>query len=854
MPRATIRLLGSVLILSLLVVVGERGQLSPNPARIAAAENRAHKPAFAFPPSAPAFVENRGQWDERVMFSARRGGITAFFLRDSFVLQLAGQHSATGANIFLVFEGVCDRVAVGGTNRLPGYSNYLLGSDPTRWRTRVPSYASLRYRGLYPGVDVMVRSEEGRFEYDLLLAPGADLDQVILRCEGAHSLALDPSGTLVLDTAAGRLEQTRPRTYEIDTAGVLVPVACSMRQLDAERVGFEVVGRHPERSLVIDPGLIYSTYIGGSGKDLARGIAVDPSGSAVIAGWTQSTNFPTTPGAYDTSFNGGGPTEGDAFVTRLSPSGSVVYSTFLGGGADDLAYAGGINAAGEAFVAGRTLSSDFPTTPGAYDTTFSGDVSFGYGDGFVTRLSADGTSLTYSTFLGGGIDDSVRALSLDGSDAAFVTGWTSSSDFPITPGAYDTSYNPQGGGDAFVAKLSADGKNLVSSTFLGGGFADKGYGLAVSGNGSVLVTGVTASSDFPTTPGAYDRTYNGTGTGGFEDQGDCFVSRLNADLSTLVFSTFLGGKDEDWGTGIAVESSGAGVVTGATQSNDFPVTPGAFDTHFDFSDAFVSKLSPDGSVLEYSTFLGGTMGEFPTGLAVDASGAPIVVGTTSSPDFPTTPGAFDRQLVGNLDVFVTKLSADASRLAYSTFLGGSDGEYGFGLAFQGPSTAYITGTTGSTDFPTTPGAYDTSFNGGLGEYGDAFVAKLDLCATADASNYGSGWPGTFGIPSLTSDGPPTLCGHIAIVVGNSRSAPTAAVAVVGLASAHIPTAFGGTLLVLPSFTLPFTLPPAGASLPYQVVCGDEFCGLEIYLQVLEIDPGASKGVSFTAGLELLHGR
>ncbi|MEW6747536.1 MAG: hypothetical protein AB1486_32795 [Planctomycetota bacterium] len=348
-----------------------------------------------------AFIENRGQIDERARFYARRGGMKAYFTEKGFALQLVSRppdHASTGpmasplsdrevlpdgepttgANLFLTFEGASPGVTIEGLEQLPGRYNYFLGNDPSRWRTEVPAYRSIRYHRLYPGVDVIVRTEQDQLEYDLVLEPRTDLAQIIVRCEGASDLFIDEGGTLVIDTAAGRLEQRKPRTNEISSPGELVPIECSYRVLDPQRVCFDVPARNPERQLVIDPGLVSSTFFGGTGHDSGSSLAVDVSGAAYITGQTDSADLPTTPGAFDPTYYGG---YSDAFVAKLSSDGSsLVYSTFLGGTSED--YGVGIreDGAGAALVAGNTRSSGFPTTPGAYDTIYD------FYDLFVTKL------------------------------------------------------------------------------------------------------------------------------------------------------------------------------------------------------------------------------------------------------------------------------------------------------------------------------------------------------------------------------------------------------------------------------------------------------------------------------------
>jgi hypothetical protein len=403
-------------------------------------------------------------------------------------------------------------------------------------------------------------------------------------------------------------------------------------------------------------------------------------------------------------------TSGSAMVTiadnEVPPP---FWRTFLGAGSDDYGRTVAVGPDGCIYVAGYTNSPGFPTTPGAFDTSYNGGQ-----DGFVAKFSPDGGTLIYSTFLGGTGNDQSYGIAVDASSNAYVIGYTASSNFPTTPGAYDTSFN--GVYDIFVAKLSPDGAMLGYSTFLGGAADDWGRDIAVDGSGSAYVTGYTASPDFPTTPGAYDTSFNGIH--------DVVVAKLSPDGKTLEYSSFIGGTEGDYPNGIAVDAGGASYVAGSTRSSDFPTTPGAYDTSFNggTNDAFVTKLSAEGSTLHYSTFLGGTGADYAYGgVAVDASGCSYVAGGTGSSDFPTTLGAYDTSFNGSMDVFVTKLSADGSALGYSTLMGGTADDLVSGIVIEGAGNAYLTGYTYSSDFPVTPGAYDTSYNGGIS---DVFVATL----------------------------------------------------------------------------------------------------------------------------------
>jgi Abnormal spindle-like microcephaly-assoc'd, ASPM-SPD-2-Hydin/Beta-propeller repeat len=392
----------------------------------------------------------------------------------------------------------------------------------------------------------------------------------------------------------------------------------------------------------------------------------------------------------------------------------LTYSTFLGGSNHDYSRKIIVDGSRNAYLLGYTVSADFPTTSGAYDTSHNGTF-----DVFITKLNSSGNALLYSTFLGGTGNEGASGLATDVSGNAYLTGNTDSSDFPTTAGAYDTSKNGTLYSDAFVTKLNSTGSVLLYSTFLGGTDNETVRGLAADVSGNTYITGYTTSSDFPTTPGTYDTSYNGSSDG--------FVTKLNSSGSALLYSTFLGGTGNDGPDALAIDGGGNAYVTGNSGSLDFPTTAGAYDTsHNGGYDAFIAKLNSSGSALLYSTFLGGTVNDYGYGIAIDGNGNAYVGGASYSIDFPTTSGAFDTTFNGNEDAFVTKLNSTGSALLYSTFLGGTGNESSLGMTIDGSGNTYVVGFTSSSEFPTTSGAFDTSFNGSE----DGFVTKLNPSGSA----------------------------------------------------------------------------------------------------------------------------
>ena len=689
-----------------------KGSARDAPASTTSAERGAFDAYGKLPVS---FVENGGQADNRFRYYAQGAGYGFAFARNEAILSFVKGKS--GAALALRFLGARTQAEPEGTRQLRGKVNYLLGNDPAKWQTGLRTYGEVRYRNLWPGVDMVFRGGKGRLKYEFLVRPGARVQHIRLAYRGAERLSLDRRGNLRIQTSLGALTDTRPVSYQV-IDGERVPVESRFALGTGGHYRFALAAYDPRRPLVIDPGLVYSTYLGGSGRDIGYGIAVDGAGSAHVTGFTLSLNFPTTVGAFETTSNG----DLDAFVTKLDPSGaSLAYSTYLGGSGLDVGYGIAVDGSGSAYVSGSTGSTDFPTTAGAFDTTYNGD-----GDAFVTKLNPSGSApLVYSTFLGGSGSDGVvqgSGIAVDAAGSAYVTGFTSSADYPTTPGAFDTTRDS---GDGFVTKLDpSGGAPLVYSTYLGGSDYDEGSAIAIDGDGSAHVTGITYSTDFPTTPGGFDTTFN-RGTN------DAFVTKLNPSGSALLYSTYLGGSGGDHGFGIAVDDTDSAYVTGFAGSADFPTTPGAFDTTSPGGEAFVTKLSPSGTTLLYSTYLGGSGGAIAYAIAVDGAGNAHVTGITASTNFPTTPGALDPSFNGGLyDAFVTKLNPSGSApLVYSTYLGGSGDDRGFGITVEGVSSAYVVGETDSANFPTTADAFDTTLDG----VADAYVTKLDLVAALPAT-------------------------------------------------------------------------------------------------------------------------
>jgi hypothetical protein len=611
-----------------------------------------------------------------------------------------------GVLLRLNFEG-SNMVTPQGRDPLPHPTNFFIGNDPGRWRTNVRSFRAIIYEGLYAGVDLVYRATDKGVKYDFILGPGADPGVITMSYEGTNHIDLDRTGNLLVRTPVKDVADSAPIAYQDGDV-----VSCPFVSRAAMSIGFECRDVDKTRSLVIDP-LFYSTYLGGGDYDEGRSIVIDTDGNAYVVGDAWSTDFPVTPGAFDATLNG----TFDAFVAKLDSTGiSLLYSTYLGGGGDDEGHSIVIDSASNVYITGDTTSADFPVTLNAFDRTHNG-----FDDAFAAKLDFTSGSLLYSTYLGGTNYDAGVSVTVDSAGNAYITGWTWSPDFPVTPGALDVTFD--GGADAFVAKLNSTGSSLLYSTYLGGSRGDGGSSIAVDTEGNASVAGYTDSTDFPVTPGAIDKTHNGLE--------DAFVAKLNFTGGSLLYSTYLGGSDNDLGWSLATDSAGNTYVTGVTSSTDFPVTPGAFDGTLSGSeDAFVAKLDSTFSSLLYSTYLGGSDWEMGDSITTDSAGNAYIAGDTGSADFPVTSDAFDTTSNGAGDIFIAKISHSDDSLLYSTYLGGGGMDKWPSIAVDSARNVHVIGSTNSTDFPVTPSAFDTTYNGGM----DAFVARLDLVAPNSPPN------------------------------------------------------------------------------------------------------------------------
>ncbi len=724
------------------------------------------------------FEPNFGQTDARVGFLAHGPGYTLYLTGDEAVFSLRGAnqqatvHSAQPQNSRnskhetrnSVLSGLLSppgaspaagqsrspnpefpnpevfRMKLVGANRaakamaldeLAGKVNYFLGNDPAKWRTNVPTYAKVKYRSVYPGIDLVYYGNQRELEYDFVVALGADPHVITIELESGNStletrnskMKITANGDLVIEMPGGEVRFHKPVVYQSKSTlnsrqftgkngGDSEFGTQNSEFLDSRyiltgdnRIHFEIPKYDKTRPLVIDPVLTYSTYLGGSSFDQANGIAIDSSGNVYVAGFTQSNPFPTTSGAFQTTYAG----NSDVFVSKLNANGTaLVYSTYLGGGAVDQALAIAVDSSGSTYITGQTFQSTtmYPATAGAFQTTY-----MGFGDAFVTKLSPDGSSLVYSTFLGGSGLDEGRAIAVDSQGNAYVAGMTCSINFP-TLGAIQSANKGQN--DAFVAELNPTGSALVYSTYLGGSGYDVAKAIAVDSAGDAFVTGATNSPDYPLSNALQSACASCPAD-------DAFVTEIGPDGGGLVYSTFLGGNQDDQGLGIAVDGQGNAYVTGQTFSANFPVSSGAFQNSLlGGSSAFVTAIAAGGSGLVYSTYLGSD--SYTTGRAIAVlNGNAYVAGITHANSLPVL-NPIQSTRAGYTDAFVSELNSTGSALYFSTYLGGSDFDEAMGMALDSLGDAYLAGHTRSTNFPL-KGALQSTYGGGDS---DAFVTEIHI--------------------------------------------------------------------------------------------------------------------------------
>ncbi|MDP1727771.1 MAG: SBBP repeat-containing protein [Bacteroidota bacterium] len=587
------------------------------------------------------------------------------------------------------------------------YLNYYTTSTPETGVTHVRHFKKVLYQNIYPHIDVEFilndQQQNGSpiangFKYNFIIHPGGNHQVIQIKFDGATNASLNAEGNILIETAYGNIEESIPESYQTDNDNSKLKVAASYYTFQASPFTFGIsVGNYDaSKTLVIDP---WATYYGGSGYDYGRGIAFDSIGNVVSIGYSTSTSGIATSGAYQTSKGGGG----DAFIVKFNASGARQWATYYGGSGDEYGQGIAVDGGGNIVITGHTYSTSGIATSGAHQTSNGGN-----GDAFIAKFNASGAR-QWATYYGGSWTDWGYGIAVDGSGNIAITGYTYSTSGIATSGAYQTSF--AGTYDAFIAKFNASGARQWA-TYYGGGGNESGNGIAVDSSGSIVITGKTESTSGIATSGAYQTSYGGGGW-------DAFIAKFNAS-GARQWATYYGGSGYDFGYGIAADGSGNIVITGNTASTSGIATSGAYQSSFGGgNDAFIAKFNASG-VRGWATYCGGSVSEYGYGIAVDNNGNIAITGYTSSTYGFATSGAYQTSYGGNDDALIAKFNASGAR-QWATYYGGSEFDYGYGIAADGSGNIVITGNTASTSGIATSGAYQTSYGGG---FYDAFVASF----------------------------------------------------------------------------------------------------------------------------------
>jgi len=645
---------------------------------------------------------------------------TVRFISPGLLISPAEVTFLSDGGVRMVLEGGNPDAVIEGAEPLPGVSNYFLGNNAKDWKPNVPHYGRILVKQVYPGIDLVYYGNGTKLEFDFIVAPGADPRVIRLRFPGAQP-AIDAAGELVVRDGSDPIRLRKPDLYQ-QVAGVRKPVGGRFFLDGRKRVRFAVETYDKSIPLVIDPVLSYATLLAASVAS-GTGVSVDPAGNIYLAGNTTSAFL--TINAFQSTLTGGRA----AFVAKFNPAGTtLLYATFLAGGLggngnvpETIATSISADAAGSAYVVGYTNTTNFPVTPGTIQP-----LNRGLFDLFVTKLNATGSAVIYSTYLGGSEDEGdfvgIPSIAVDSTGSAYVAAGTTSVNLPVTPASFQPRF-AGGVSDGFVAKLDPLGSRLMFCSYLGGPGDDVAHAVSFDLAGNAYIAGSTSSASFPNNGDSFQSRYGGGAS-------DAYVVKMDPSGSRLIYSTFLGGSGADTAFGLTVDSSGNAFIVGGTSSINFPVSAAAFRREAAGIDGFVAKLNPAGNQLAYSTYLGGSLDDYASDVAVDSLGFASIVGYTRSKDFPVTADAFQSGLSlvrrggGSTPgaAFLTRLSPDGTALAYSTYYGGSREEEATAVALDDAGNAYVTGSASSINVPRTTSTYEPSDRT---DFETAFLAKFE---------------------------------------------------------------------------------------------------------------------------------
>ena len=641
------------------------------------------------------FIANEGQMSAKALYYARTPGYTLWLTREGLVferIEKTAKGEAARSFSTMTFLGANKNIEIAAGDPTDYRVSYFYGRDESEWKTGISTSKAVLYKNVYDGIDLKVYGTEKQVEYDWIVAPGADPGLIRFAYVGEQEAKRDADGNLVVRTAASQILQRKPVSHQV-IDGRKVNVESTFRSLSDGSFGFSLGAYDPRFPLTIDPlVLAYGTFLGGHDIDDRTEIAVDGQKAIYLRGVTISGDFPPS----------GGAPRRDIFVTKLSSDGStLVYTAFFPFAQSSPFLNGGlfVDSKGFAYLSGTTYSNSFPLKNPFQDKYRGKD------DGFILKLSKDGRSLVYSSYIGGGGYDYGMCVAVDAKGAAYVGGYTDSRDFP-TKKAFQKTF--AGATDAFVAKVAPEGSTLVFATYLGGTRADRCQGLAPDASGAVVVAGSTSSSNFPKKSAIQTK---------LADDSDGFLTKLTAAGNGLVYSTYLGGNGHDSIDAVALDAKGDAYITGFA-TGSFPLKTPFQKENRGGTDAFIAKISANGRTILYSSLLGGSSNEYANSIAVDKAGVAYVAGLTQSRDFPLK-SPYQASRNGTDDAFLAAVEPNGSRTRFATFLGGRYKETAYGIAVDAGVSIYVSGTTNSPDFPVRS-AYQDSLAGQM----DVFVAKF----------------------------------------------------------------------------------------------------------------------------------
>jgi len=691
------------------------------------------------------FEENRGQASSPVRFLSRGNGHSFLLLDTEAVLTFADP--SLKVRMKLIGQNSQSRIEGVGPQR--SVTNYFSGNDSAQWITGVPHFARVRYKEVYAGIDVVYYGSERELEYDFEVKPFADPSTISIEFQGTQNVGISPEGDLVLNTSGGEIRHRRPVAYQLRDNSKQ-PVEARFVLYDG-RVGFELGSYDRALPLTIDPTLVWSSYLGGTGDDQGNDVTVDSSGNVYIVGYTQTVT--PTDGTEPPPVITLQPEEGksfEAFITKLDPSGAILFKTYFGGTGVDEAHSVALDAVGNIYVTGYTTSTDFPTV-----NPFQANMA-GVQDAYVLKMNSSGDVIQFASYLGGSRSDRGYGIDVDGFGNAFIVGdTTSNTNFPVTSNAFQSRFGG-GLGDAFITKITP--ANTVGfSTYFGGIGWDRSYDVELDSEGNIVLVGFTTSG-FPTTSNALYRTFRG---GSY----DGFVAKMNNAGTSLVFSTYFGGNGDDEVVRLALDQNNNIHFTGYTTSQDFPLKNPAQIFQAGAFDAFVVKLHSDGQDADFSTYIGGEDTEGGVSIAVDNAGFVYVAGFTNSIQFYAI-NAIGGFLRGLRDGFLLKIAPDASFVVYSTYIGGFGLEGATAVAVDSAGNAYVTGYTSSTDFPVVTNAFQPAKAGSQ----DAFIIKVNADDVKASEGYS--FPAGGGVRTATAGQTSApIFGYVAVDVA-SGAAPS----------------------------------------------------------------------------------